>query len=516
MRLRSPAVLAVDLGTGGAKAALVDARARVLASAFIAYPTHYPEPGYHEQDPEDWWGAVVSGAAELLAGAEDIEVAAIALSGQSLAYVPTDAQLKPLLPRVPIWSDARAKPLSEEVFERLAADDWYLRTGNGFPAELYTVFKHLWLQRSRAEALAPMRWLLGSKDWINARLTGVVATDHSYASGLGAYSLEQRDYDDDLLGHFGLDRALLPPIVQSHEVVGGLTAAAASELGLPVGTPVVAGGVDNACMALGAGLDAEGRTYLSLGSSNWLTVASRVPVLDAVHRPFVFAHVLPGLNISALSTFGGGSSLNWLAEVFDIEVAELLADAAGVPTGAHGVVCVPALAGGTVLEGGSEVRGAFVGLELGHGRGDLARAVLEGIALALGRASEELSKHVELPSEILAVGGGARSDTLLQALSDVLDRRITRVANDQQSATLGAAVLGFMGVELWESTEPMHAALERTAEYSPNTANQAVLALAREAFEIASGAARSQAPALAALRTASRSRTEKEQVGTHE
>lgn len=515
------AVLAVDLGTGGAKAALVGEDASVLAAAFVAYPTEYPEPGRHEQRPADWWRAVGEGARAVLAAHRDaepgrkVEIVAVGLSGQSLALVPVDARFQPLLEAVPIWSDSRASEQAGRFFERVSSDEWYLRTGNGFPPELYTVFEYAWYAEHRPEAVRPARWLLGSKDWINVRLTGEVATDHSYASGLGAYSLADRHYDEGLLELLGIGPAVLPPVVASSAIVGTLTLEAAGHLGLPPGVPVVAGGVDNSCMALGAGLDRAGRCYLSLGSSNWLTVASPEPVLDATHRPYVFDHVLPGLRVSAFSTFGGGSSLNWLAGLLRREVPELLVEAEAEPAGSRGLVCVPTLAGGTVAEGGSDVRGSFSGLDLGHGAGALTRSVLEGIAFSLANTAELLTRHVELPAEILAVGGGARSALLLQSLADVLGRRVVRVANDQQSAALGAAALGFLGAGVWRDTSPLDAALQTTEAFAPDPANRAALDAARHAFDAVAAAAKAEAPALVSARKASVTHSEEHHAPDH-
>jgi xylulokinase len=219
--------------------------------------------------------------------------------------------------------------------------------------------------------------------------------------------------------------------------------------------------------------------------------------------------------VSAFSTFGGGSSLNWLAGLLGREVPELLDAAGHEPAGARGLVCVPTLAGGTVAEGGSEVRGSFSGLDLGHGAGTLTRAVLEGIAFSLGRTAELLAEHVELPDEILAVGGGARSALLLQSLADVLGRRVIRVANDQQSAALGAAVLGFLGVGVWQDTTPLDAALQATESFSPDAATQSALAAARQAFDAAAEAAKAEAPGLSRARRASTTHPEEHHAPDH-
>lgn len=480
-------VLALDLGTGGCKAALVDQSATVLAESFEGYPTTYPGPGRHEQRPADWWSAVTRSCRTLLQAGYD--VAAVALSGHSLAMVPVDAEGTTLLDSVPIWSDTRGDRAAQDWFATVSEHDWYDRTGNGFPAGMYTVFKAAWLRAEQPEVAARTSQLLGSKDWVNLRLTGARRTDQSYASGSGTYDLRRRCYDRATTTALDVPESWWPDIVASTDVVGSVRADAARATGIPVGVPVVCGGVDNSCMALGAGLDTEGRSYLSLGSSNWFSVSSVEPVLDAVGRPFVFDHVLPDLYVSALSIFGGGSSLGWLADLLGRDVADLLDEAAASPVGAHGLACAPTLAGGTVLEGGPRVRGSFLGLDLGHTHGDLARALVEGIGFGLADAATQLLG--DRSDSVTALGGGARSAFVLQVLADLLGRGVERPAAEQHGAALGAAALGWLGLGVWDDTSPLHAA--RTVALRVDPRPHPDHALARARFEAARAAARSLA-----------------------
>lgn len=452
------ATVGLDLGTGGCKAVAVTAEGATVATAFRPYDTRLPAPGWHEQDPEDWWDAVVGCCADLAAGLPGglTGVRAVGLSGQSLAPVLVDARGDLTRPSVPIWSDARATAQADRILAELDEQAWYLRTGNGFPAELYTAFELAWLAEHEPDAIDHAAVVLGSKDWVNLRLTGRAATDRSYASGSGVYDLASRGYADDLVAGTGVPARLLPEILEPTEPLGPVTAQGAAQLGLPNDAVVVVGGVDNACMALGAGLLGDGDAYLALGSSNWVTLAAPVPVLDARTRPFVFDHVVGDLYISAMSTFGGGSSLAWLAEVLGRDVGALLDEAVQVAPGADGLVCLPTLAGGTVLEGGSAVRGAFAGLDLAHGPGHLARAVVEGIACALGRAAEALTASTDLPDALAAVGGGARSELLRRTLAEVLGRTILSRPGDAECAAAGAAALAAVGAGL---ATDLHAAL---------------------------------------------------------
>ncbi|MCC7205711.1 MAG: pentose kinase, partial [Anaerolineae bacterium] len=295
------AILAYDLGTGGCKASLYDGSGRSLASVFHAYETFYPHPAWHEQRPEDWWNAVVTSTRELLAtsGVDTGAIRALALSGQSLAVVPLDADGRVLRDTVPIWSDTRPIEQAARFFQRVDEDTWYLATGNGFSRETYSAFKIMWYREHEPDLFARTAAIVGSKDYINFRLTGALCTDHSYASGSGLYNLQRRCFDEVFLAASELSASLFPRIEESTASLGRLTAPAAEALGLPRHVEVFCGGVDNSCMALGAGNVRDGAIYLSLGSSAWLAVSSAQPVVDRAIKPFVFAHVIPCMYTSA-------------------------------------------------------------------------------------------------------------------------------------------------------------------------------------------------------------------------
>lgn len=458
--------LAFDLGTGGCKASLRDEHGRMVAETVSEYPTEHPAPGRNEQRPEAWWDAVVTSTRALLAQRPDAAsaVAGIALSGQSLGAVQLDDHLDLVTPTTPIWSDARGR--TAHVFAQLPEPEWYRRTGNGFGAALYPVFKAATFAAEDPASWRRTRFLAGSKDWINLRLTGRLVTDHSMASGSGAYSLERGGYDPEILEAAGLPLDLLPSPVESADVVGPLTAAAADVLGLPAGIPVFAGAVDNAAMALGSRGTSEGRLYAALGSSSWMTVMSARPVLDEAARPYVFRHAIPGLHISALSTFSSGTTITWLRDTLapGEPIGDFIERAAASTPGARGAVMVPTLAGGTPLEGGSGVRGGLVGLELGTSTADLVRACLEGIAFALDRSLRLMRELSGSDQELLISGGGSRSPLWNRLYADILGTPLVRTSVDQQAATLGAATIAFVGLGVWDDfarADDAHTVIER-------------------------------------------------------
>ncbi len=456
-------ILAYDLGTGGCKASLYDASGKSLASVFHAYDTYYPHASWHEQRPQDWWNAVVSSTRALLdsSRAEAESIRCFALSGQSLAVVPLDRAGNLLREYVPIWSDTRPAEQAQRFFEGVNPDEWYLTTGNGFSRETYSVFKIMWFREHEPEMFARTARIVGSKDYINFRLTGQLFTDHSYASGSGVYNLKERLYDERFLAASGLPGDLFPPILESTASLGQLSAAAAQELGLPRSVEVFCGGVDNSCMALGAGNFREGAIYLSLGSSAWLAVSSAKPVVDLGVKPFVFAHVIPHMTTSATSIFAAGSSLRWLRDnVFasyserarqeQRDAYDLMVEAAmRSPIGANRLFFNPSLAGGSAAYPNPHIRGAFLGLELRHTQDDLIRAVLEGIAFDLCIMYRKLAKLVELEDLILMVGGGSKSQAWRQIFANVFNKPFARANVGQDAASLGAAAVAAVGSGLW-------------------------------------------------------------------
>jgi xylulokinase len=457
-------MISYDLGTGGNKASLYDLEGNCLASVFVPYDTIYPQSGWHEQRPEDWWSAVVESTRRLLekTGTDGRNVECLAISGHSLGAVPVDRDGALLRETTPIWSDTRAVREAEEFFSRIDADEWYMTTGNGFPAALYTVFKIMWYKNNENHVYRDAYKIIGTKDYINYKLTGVIKTDYSYASGSGVYDLRRNAYHEGFIEASGIDPDKLPDIVPSTYILGEITPDAAKETGLGTNVRVVCGGVDNSCMALGAKNIEEGRVYTSLGSSAWIAVSSSEPVLDSRARPYVFTHVVPGLYTSAVSIFSAGTSFTWLRDNLCPDLVE--AEARGgenayrmmdmlaerSPVGANRLIFNPSLAGGTSQDASANLRGAFVGLDLKHSREDMVRACMEGIAMNLRLRLDVLKKHCSLHNEMLLVGGGSKSPLYRRIFADVYDMDIVKTNIDQDAAALGAVAVAAVGCGIWK------------------------------------------------------------------
>lgn len=462
-----PLILACDLGTGGNKASLYSADGNCLSEIFVPYPTYYPRPGWHEQRPVDWWDATVQSVRRLIesSGADPKAIACLGISGHSLGVVPLDKAGNLLRENTPIWSDSRAAAQAAAFFERFPQEDWYMLTGNGFPPALYTVFKIMGYVQQEPEMFGQVARIIGTKDYINYRLTGVIATDYSYASGSGVYDLNGWGYSDGLIAASQLSRSIFPEILPSTEIIGHLTSQAAAELGLPGSVKVVAGGVDNSCMALGARCFKEGRVYTALGSSSWISISSGQPLLNPHSHPYVFAHVLPAQYISSVSVFSAGTSFRWVRDQLCPDLAaEARAEqadpydwmarlAAQAEPGCRGLLFNPSLGGGSSHDPGPQLRGAYIGLDLSHTRAELIRAAMEGVALELRTALDELRRMTTVSAEMLMVGGGSRNPLWRRIYADALNLTVIKSNIDQQAAALGAAALAAVGVGLWPDFE---------------------------------------------------------------
>lgn len=475
-------ILAYDLGTGGCKASVYDADGRAMASVFHAYDTFYPDTGWHEQCPQDWWDAVVSSTRALFKASSTApsSVRCLVLSGQSLAVVPLDGAGNLLRDTVPIWSDTRAEQQAERFFQQVDGDEWYLTTGNGFSRATYSVFKIMWYRDHEPEMFTSIYKIIGSKDYINFRLTGQIATDHSYASGSGVYNLKQRRYEARFIAASELPETIFPEILESAASLGHLTTEASEALGLSHQVEVFCGGVDNSCMALGAGNIRAGKIYLSLGSSAWLAVSSPEPVVDLTIRPFVFAHVISHMATSATSIFAAGSSFRWLRDVvfphykeraaqtnrdpYDLMVEASLQS----PPGANGLFFNPSLAGGSAAYPNPAIRGAFLGLDLRHTEPDIIRAVLEGITFDLSIMYRKLAQLVALQDPILIVGGGSNNPTWRQMFADVFNKPFARASSGQDAASLGAAAVAAVGSGLWANYDRIESLIEADTVETPN------------------------------------------------
>ena len=448
-------ILAHDLGTTGDKATLFDEQGAAVAIVFEAYETHYPHPNWAEQDPADWQRAIFRGTRRLLARAAipPGQVAAISFSGHMMGALLVDAQGAPLRSSI-IWADQRAAAQAERICQTCGEEAIYRLTGHRVSAA-YTAAKVLWVREHQPELYRRAAKVLQAKDYAAFLLTGEIATDYSDASGTQLFDLVGRRWASDVLAALDLRADLLPAIYPSTAVIGRVTPQAAAASGLLAGTPVVIGGGDGACATVGAASVREGDAYAYMGSSAWIALTARQPILDPQRRTFTFAHLDPQLYFPVGTMQAAGGAFDWLERLLrgaaDEErlFKELDAQAAQVPAGAGGALFLPYLLGERSPHWNPLARGALVGLAMPHGRGEVARAVLEGVAMNLRLILDALCAQGVHLDALRLIGGCAKSALWRQILADVLDLPILLPALTSEATSLGAAIAGGVGVGLY-------------------------------------------------------------------
>ena len=457
-------ILAYDLGTGGNKAVIYNLDGELVAKAFSPYPTFYPKPGWAEQRPVDWWNSIIQTTATVLSASHisGKEIACISISGHGMGIVPVDRKGKLLRPTTPIWLDSRAIKHAQHVLDKVGFEHWYQITGCGLRPENYSAFKLMWYAENERDMFGDTYKFLGTKDFIHLKMTGEFVTDYSDASFSGVFNLQALDYSEELLDACGIPREKLPDLFPSIHVVGELLPGAAEELGLKSGIPVVMGGHDVPCTAVGAGNVVKGRVYAYVGSSAWISVASDKPLLGKEVKTYNGAHVIPGMYTSQVAIYSAGASYQWVRDIIykkEVESSQQAAEnvyslmemeALESPAGSNGVIFVPSLMGGGTIHPSPNIRGAYVGLSLSHKREDLIRAAMEGISLDLRLVLDEFAKLGVKATEITIVGGGSKSKLWRQIFADVFNTTVRLTNIGQETAALGAAVVAGVGTGLWK------------------------------------------------------------------
>lgn len=434
--------IGLDLGTSGLKAVALTSAGELVAEASQTYPLLTPQPGWTEQRPQDWAQALISVLQDLtqkLLVAKAVPLA-LGLSGQMHGAVFLDGQGEVLRP-APLWNDQRTAEAVAEIERTIPRADLVARTGNRAVTG-FQLPKLLWLRRAEPEVFARTRYVLLPKDYLGFLLTGQRRTEPSDASGVGALNLGAKAWDAEILAALKLPVELFPEVIDSWDVVGTVQPEWARLTGLPSGLPVVAGGGDNAAAGIALGLTASRPSIgsVSLGTSGVVFVPLSAPLPDPEGRVHLFAHADGGYNLLGV-TLSCAGALHWLRDQLAPEASfeTLLTEAAGVPDGADGVTFLPYLSGERSPHMNPDLRAAWTGLSLAHGRPHLVRALLEGTACALS-ATYDVMRPLSRVTSLLATGGGARSDFWLGLVSGALGLPVTHTPYEPGAAQ-GAALL---------------------------------------------------------------------------
>jgi len=511
-------VLGIDLGTASLKAVLLGEDGAIAAGATRDYAMHSPQPGWAEQDPEDWWRACCAATQALLAqvavGPE--HVSALAVCSQMHGTVLLDAAGTLLRPAI-AWPDTRTVAEAAEAHATLAARGLLARLGGGVSPG-FMLASLLWCRAHEPAVWQRVAHSLLPKDWLRYRLTGVLAGEPSDGSGIPAVDLDSGQWSVEALGALDLPAALMPPMGESAAPAGTVHEAAAAATGLQLGTPVLCGGSDQAMAAIGAGLLHPGSLLLSISTGGQLVAPVSSPAIQIERGLRTICHALPagtakvapsrfsGGYLAHSATLSAGLTVHWLRDtLFQAAGAEgdarLLAEAAQAPAGAGGLLFLPYLAGERSPIMDPAASGVLLGLRLEHERAHIARAALEGIAFSLRHALEPLREAGVETHRVVLVGGLARSPLVRRIVAGVVRQPLLPLASAEQSA-LGSALLAAVHVGFFTSLdEACGVAVHYEAPVEPVSADAAryeqlyaqyrgVYPLLRETMPFVQGAAR--------------------------
>jgi sugar (pentulose or hexulose) kinase len=482
-----PLFLAIDVGTTGARAAVIDVLGERVAEIRRPYATTTPRAGWAEQSAADWANCAtdaVKGLPNHLAR----RIVAIGLTGQSPSVAPVDRRGRPVGPGL-IYKDNRAVDEADSMIEQIGARTFHERTGHT-PTAFHVGAKVLWLRSHQPEVFRSTFRFLQPRDLVLHRLIDKMYTDESHANSTLFFDLKSREWAPDLFDAFGLDQAIFPPALPSSSVVGELTARTADELGLPVGTPVVIGAGDSQCVAFGVGVLSRGAISEMAGSSSCLNSVVTLPRRDL--RISHYSHVVPACFTTEVGLNTTGAALQWASDHLGFANFSAFIAAA---SDFHGLVEAGSFASdpfamaplflpylGDGERDDPTMRAAFIGMSDRHDRGAIAYAVLEGVAFAVGEMISLLVRAGSPLQELRVSGGAARVDLLGQLKADLVDRDVVHLASDASAtgaALLAATSTGY-GSEVASATAR---ALDEAKRFSPRPGLHDLLVVRRTWFQ---------------------------------
>ncbi len=468
-KIMAELLLGIDIGTSACKVAVFDRLGKVVAQTNKPYKLYYPNPGWVEQNPDEWWDAIVNGIKEILDVVSANDIAGIGIDGQSWSAIPVD-KAGNCLHNTPIWMDTRARDICDRILNEVGFDNIFDVAGNGFEPS-YSTPKMLWFKENKPEVYNNTYKFLQSNSYIAMKLTGEFTQDLSQGYGIHFFNMKKCCYDETLADKLGLSVDKVPNLTECHAVIGEVIEEAAKITGLMAGTKVVAGGLDAACGTLGAGVYMKGQTQEQGGQAGGMSIC----LDEAVAHPklILSPHVVPDHWLLQGGTVGGGGVLRWFkselgeGESFD----DLTFLAEKVSPGSDGVTFLPYMAGERSPIWNPDAKGVFYGIGFDKTKGHIVRAALEGVAYSLEhnlRTAAETGVEVD---ELSAMGGAANSLLWTQIKADVTGKIIKVPASDT-ATTLGAAILAGVGVGIYNSfEEAVKDTIQITRVHKPNMEN---------------------------------------------
>jgi xylulokinase len=456
-------LIGIDIGTSGTKTALFDVTGRLIASSVFDYPLIQLQNGWAEQNPEDWWNATVLGLKDVINKSKinPQDIAGIGLSGQMHGLVMLDSS-KNLLRNSIIWCDSRSSLQAQKIAQTCGSRLIEISANPAMPA--FTAAKLLWVRDNEPDIYKKCAHILLPKDYIRFKLTGVLATEVSDASGMQLLDVPKRTWSEEICRLLEIDTGILPQVFESSYISGYVNEEASLITGLKKGTPVAGGAGDQAASAVGSGIIEEGRVSDTLGSSGVVFAHTDKPVIDPLGRVHTFCHAVQGQWHIMGVTQGAGLSLKWFKDNFckqEIDQARdqktdvydiIMNQVQKIRIGADNLIFLPYLMGERTPHLDTSARGVFFGISSIHTKAHFLRAVIEGITYSQRDCFEILKNMGVKPKNIIAGGGGAKSAYWRQILADNFRQDVCTVHQDA-GGCLGVAILAGVGTGIYKSVQ---------------------------------------------------------------
>ncbi len=454
--------IGVDLGTSSVKLLLMDELGDIKNIVTREYPLYFPNPGWSEQNPEDWFTSLIDGLKELTDGMDKDSIDGISFSGQMHGMVILDENDKVIRPAI-LWNDGRTTKECDYLNDVIGREKISEYTGN-MALTGFTAPKLLWVKKHEPDNFAKINKVMLPKDYIAYMLSGVHCTDVSDASGMLLLDVKNKCWSKEMLSIIGLHEEQLAKVYESYEVVGTLKEDLAKELGLSNKVKVIAGGGDQAVAAVGTGTVGDGMCNVSLGTSGVVFIASKEYANVDDNALHVFAHADGKYHFMGVMLSAAASNKWWMDEI--IGTKDYQKEQADINNlGENNVYFLPYLMGERTPHNNPNARGTFIGMTMDTTRAHMTQAVLEGVAFAL-RDSFEITKKLGVQVDSIRInGGGAKSPLWCQIMADVLNVNVNKI-NSEEGPAFGAAILAAVGCGQYsnvvEATEKLIKVIETT------------------------------------------------------
>ncbi len=471
----SDILLGIDVGTSSCKVAAFDKAGNVVAQSFGEYEVFHPQVGWAEQNPVDWWNAIVTCLKDITSKVDAARIKGIGIDGQSWSAIAIDKD-KNVLCNTPIWFDTRAKDICERVKAQYGNNAFFETSGNPFEPS-YTLPKIIWYKENAPQVYNNTYKILQSNSYIVMMLTGEISQEYSQGYGLQCYDIKKRCWDFSILEKLGLRCDILPDFYECHQVVAGVTDEVAKATGLCAGTPVVAGGLDAACGTLGVGVIHNGQTQEQGGQAGGMSICEDTPI---AHEALILSeHVVAGKWLLQGGTVGGGGVVNWFERTFyehmrnketgkpDFKGMDELA--AEIDPCSDGLLFLPYMSGERSPIWDPDATGIYFGVDFSKTKAHFIRASMEGVGFSLEHNLQVAEQSGAKVDTLFSMGGAANSRLWTQMKADITGKEIA-IPNSDNASTLGAVILAGVGVGMYKDfDDAVQQTISIKRTHSPNS-----------------------------------------------